>query len=53
MSIRHVAYVSRKAATGRVAEVYAQSVADFGQVAFMMLSPAPDLHAATWAVLRE
>jgi AhpD family alkylhydroperoxidase len=53
MSIRHVTHVPRKSATGRVAEVYAQSVADFGQVAFMMLSPAPDLHAATWAVLRE
>jgi AhpD family alkylhydroperoxidase len=53
MSIRHVTPVPRRAATGRVAEVYAQSAADFGQVAFMMLSPAPDLHAAAWAVLRE
>jgi len=53
MSVRHVAPVPRKAATGLVAEVYAQSAAEFGQAAFMMLSPAPDLHAAAWAVLRE
>ncbi|WP_432933068.1 carboxymuconolactone decarboxylase family protein [Microbispora sp. CA-135349] len=53
MSIRHITPVPRKAASGRVAEVYAQSVADFGQAAFMMLSPAPDLHAAAWAFLRE
>lgn len=53
MSIRHVAPVPRKSATGRVAEVYAQSTADFGQAALMMLSPAPELHAAAWAVLRE
>ncbi|WP_214409182.1 carboxymuconolactone decarboxylase family protein [Sphaerisporangium fuscum] len=53
MSIRHVAPVPRRTATGRVAEVYAQSAADFGQAALMMLSPAPDVHAAAWAVLRE
>ncbi|MEV8634202.1 carboxymuconolactone decarboxylase family protein [Streptosporangium sp. NPDC051023] len=53
MSVRHVVPVPRRSATGRVAEVYAQSTADFGQVAFMMLSPAPELHAAAWAVLRE
>jgi len=53
MSIRHVTPVPRKTATGLVAEVYAQSAVEFGQVAFMMLTPAPDLHAAAWAVLRE
>ncbi len=53
MFVRHVGHVSRKAATGRVADVYAQSTADFGQAAFMMLTAAPDLHAAAWAVLRE
>ncbi|MEV4536498.1 carboxymuconolactone decarboxylase family protein [Asanoa sp. NPDC049518] len=53
MAIRYVAPVPRKAATGRVAEVYAQSAADFGQAAFTLLSPAPDLHAAAWALLRE
>lgn len=53
MSIRHVVPVPRRSATGRVAEVYAQSTADFGQAAFMMLSPAPELHAAAWAMLRE
>ncbi|MFI9596115.1 carboxymuconolactone decarboxylase family protein [Nonomuraea sp. NPDC052265] len=53
MSFRHVVPVPRRSATGRVAEVYAQSTADFGQAAFMMLSPAPELHAAAWAMLRE
>ncbi|NUW33882.1 carboxymuconolactone decarboxylase family protein [Nonomuraea sp. SMC257] len=53
MSIRHVSPVPRRSASGRVAEVYAQSTADFGQAALMMLSPAPELHAAAWAVLRE
>ncbi|MBP2707810.1 carboxymuconolactone decarboxylase family protein [Microbispora sp. RL4-1S] len=53
MAIRYISPVPRRTASGRVAEVYAQSVADFGQPAFMMLSPAPDLHAAAWAVLRE
>lgn len=53
MSIRYVTPVPRKAATGRVAEVYEQSMADFGQAAFMMLSPAPELHAAAWSLLRE
>ena len=53
MSIRHVTPVPRRAATGLVAEVYARSAADFGQTAFMMLSPAPDVHAAAWALLRE
>jgi AhpD family alkylhydroperoxidase len=53
MSFRHVTTVPKRAATGLVAEVYTQSAADFGRVAFMMLSPAPDLHAAAWAVLRE
>ncbi|MFG1751192.1 hypothetical protein [Streptosporangium sandarakinum] len=51
MSIRHVAPVPRRSATGRVAEVYAQSTAGFGQAAFMMSSPAPELHAAAGAVL--
>ncbi|WP_329239145.1 carboxymuconolactone decarboxylase family protein [Actinoallomurus sp. NBC_01490] len=53
MAIRHVTPVPRRTATGRVADVYEQSAADFGQPAFMMLSPAPDLHAAAWALLRE
>ncbi|KAA2255994.1 DNA-binding protein [Solihabitans fulvus] len=53
MSIRYIAAVPRRRATGRVAEVYAQSSADFGQPAFQMLSPAPEVHAAAWALLRE
>lgn len=43
-------------ATGRTAEVYAQLAADFGigrAPTFVALSAAPDLLAATWAVLRE
>jgi AhpD family alkylhydroperoxidase len=43
-------------ATGRTAEVYAQLAADFGigrAPTFVALSAAPDLLAATWAMLRE
>ncbi|WP_169950396.1 carboxymuconolactone decarboxylase family protein [Microbispora sp. H11081] len=53
---RYVTPVPREAATGRVAEVYAQIARDFGMARmplFMTLSPAPDVLAATWAVLRE
>ncbi|MFJ5220761.1 carboxymuconolactone decarboxylase family protein [Streptomyces sp. NPDC088354] len=42
--------------TGRSAAVYAQLATDFGvwrAPTFAVLSPAPDLLAATWAVLRE
>lgn len=42
--------------TGRSAAVYAQLATDFGirrAPTFVVLSPAPDLLAATWAVLRE
>ncbi|MFI7284318.1 carboxymuconolactone decarboxylase family protein [Micromonospora chersina] len=53
MTIRHVTPVVGRAATGRVAAVYTQSRADFGQTAFTMLSPAPEIQAATWALLRE
>jgi AhpD family alkylhydroperoxidase len=50
---RHVTPVPRKAATGLVAAVYAQSAAELGAAFSPHLSPAPDLHAATWAALRE
>lgn len=43
-------------ATGRVAQVHAQVATDFGLArapTFQTLSPAPDLMAATWALLRE
>lgn len=53
---RYVTPVPVKAATGRVAEVYAQQAAGFGlrrMPVFMTLSPAPDLQAATWALVRE
>jgi AhpD family alkylhydroperoxidase len=45
-----------KAATGRVAEVYEQIARDFGitdPATFVVLSSAPELLAATWALMRE
>lgn len=45
-----------KAATGRVAEVYEQLSHDFGidePVTFVVLSSAPELLTATWALMRE
>jgi AhpD family alkylhydroperoxidase len=50
---RFVTPVPRKSATGLVAAVYAQSVAELGAAFGPHLSPAPDLHAAAWAALRE
>ncbi|GGO14819.1 alkyl hydroperoxide reductase AhpD [Microbispora rosea subsp. aerata] len=53
---RYVTPVPRVAATGLVAEVYAQIARDFGMARmplFVTLSPAPDVLAPTWAVLRE
>lgn len=53
---RYVTPVPPDAATGRVAEVYAQLGDDFGlprMPVFMTLSPAPDVLAAAWATLRE
>ncbi|MFB9680723.1 carboxymuconolactone decarboxylase family protein [Streptosporangium vulgare] len=48
--------VTPEAATGRIAGVYGQAATDFGLArmpVLMTLSPAPDLLAATWALLRE
>ncbi|MGS2640094.1 carboxymuconolactone decarboxylase family protein [Streptosporangium sp. G12] len=48
--------VTPEAATGRIADVYGQATTDFGLAGMpvlMTLSPAPDLLAATWALLRE
>jgi AhpD family alkylhydroperoxidase len=45
-----------RAATGRVADVYAQLVRDFGidePVTFVVLSSAPELMAPAWALMRE
>ena len=45
-----------RSATGRTAEVYAQLSEDFGiddAVTFVVLSSAPELLAATWALMRE
>jgi AhpD family alkylhydroperoxidase len=52
---RYITPVPKRAATGRVAAVYAQSAAELGRLAepYLILSPAPDLLAATWALIRE
>ncbi|MFF2041989.1 carboxymuconolactone decarboxylase family protein [Kitasatospora sp. NPDC058170] len=52
---RHTAPVPQKSATGQVAAVYAQMKADFllADGPLMSLSPAPEVLAATWALLRE
>lgn len=53
---RYVTPVPAEDATGTVREVYAQIADDFGMPrmpVFMTLSPAPDLLAATWSMLRE
>ena len=55
MTYRFFNPVPAKAATGRTAEVYRQLREDFlGPVpAFQAISAAPDLMAATWALMRE
>ncbi|GAA3252312.1 carboxymuconolactone decarboxylase family protein [Nonomuraea helvata] len=53
---RYVTPVEPRAATGRVARVYAQLAEDFRMArmpVFLTLSPAPEVLAATWAMLRE
>ncbi|GHD22953.1 carboxymuconolactone decarboxylase family protein [Streptomyces galbus] len=53
---RFTASPSPRAATGRVAGVYGQLARDFGLRApdtFVVLSPVPELLAATWALMRE
>ncbi|MBP0448160.1 carboxymuconolactone decarboxylase family protein [Kitasatospora sp. RG8] len=52
---RHTTPVPKKSATGRVAAVYAQMATDFllDDGPLMSLSPAPDVLAGTWALLRE
>src|SRR5690349_13027360 len=50
---RFVTPVPPSKARGLVAAVYAQSVAELGAAFGPHLSPAPDLHAAAWAALRE
>ncbi len=52
---RYTAPVPKKAATGQVAEVYAQISAEFilADGPLMCLSPAPELLTATWSLLRE
>jgi AhpD family alkylhydroperoxidase len=55
-SFRYTRPVPPKAATGRVAEVYRQLSHDFGvdePVTFVVLSSAPDILTATWALMRE
>jgi AhpD family alkylhydroperoxidase len=52
---RYTTPIKKQAATGQVAAVYAQMATDFVLTdgPLMSLSPAPDLLAATWALLRE
>ncbi|GII56473.1 alkyl hydroperoxide reductase AhpD [Planotetraspora thailandica] len=53
---RYVTPVAPKEADGRVAAVYRQIAQDFGLARmplFMTLSPAPDVLAAVWSLLRE
>ncbi|MFH8973392.1 DNA-binding protein [Streptomyces sp. NPDC017890] len=53
---RHTEPLPPKAATGRVAEVYAQIARDFGIAGpstFVVLSSAPALLAPAWALMRE
>lgn len=54
-AIRHVTPVDPKDAEGLVAAVYGQAKAELGVVGapLQMLSPAPELLAAMWALLRE
>ncbi|MGW7483980.1 hypothetical protein ACWGH8_36015 [Nonomuraea muscovyensis] len=53
--IRHVTPVSPQRARGLLAEVYAQVNAEFSSIgpAVMMMSPAPELMAAGWSLMRE
>jgi len=50
---RFVTPVPPRKASGLVAAVYAQSTRELGAAFGPHLSPAPDLHAAAWAALRE
>ncbi|MFF3438744.1 DNA-binding protein [Streptosporangium sp. NPDC002721] len=52
---RHITPVPPETATGRVAAVYDQVNAEFSSIgpAVMMMSPAPELLAPGWALLRE
>jgi len=53
--IRYVKPVMPGSASGLVADVYAQAERDFGLIAapIAMHSPAPELAAASWVMLRE
>lgn len=53
--IRHVTPVAPRAASGLVAEVYAQVERDFGMLAppVTLHSPVPPVMAASWLLLRE
>lgn len=53
--VRHVRPVKTSAARGLVADVYRQVERDFGMLAppIVLHSPAPEVMAASWALLRE
>jgi AhpD family alkylhydroperoxidase len=52
---RYVSPVGKREATGIVADVYGQCAADLGRLVepLMILSPAPDVLAGMWALMRE
>ncbi|MFD5057953.1 carboxymuconolactone decarboxylase family protein [Streptomyces sp. NPDC058394] len=55
-TFRYTSPAPPEAATGVVADVYAQLATDFGidrATTFVVLSPSPPLLAGTWAVMRE
>ncbi|THV41611.1 carboxymuconolactone decarboxylase family protein [Glycomyces buryatensis] len=54
-AIRHVAAVEPAAAEGLTAELYQQAKFELGVIGspITMLSPAPELHAPLWSLLRE
>ncbi|GII02148.1 carboxymuconolactone decarboxylase family protein [Planobispora takensis] len=53
--VRHLSPVRPRAARGLVADVYAQAERDFGMLAppVILHSPAPEVLAACWTLLRE
>jgi AhpD family alkylhydroperoxidase len=52
---RHITPVGKRDAEGVVSRVYKQSAADLGRLVepIMILSPAPDILASYWALMRE
>jgi hypothetical protein len=53
--IRYITPVGKRDAAGVVSRVYQQSARDLGRLAepIVILSPAPDILAGYWALMRE